>query len=160
MAYPFIFNVAAGRHAELAKRVVDGDPSTARLRVIVFKTSGLPTEATLRDCATVAAITSAGAVEATNTGYARKAVTGAEVAVTPDNTNNRLDWDITTDPEWTAPGVTGGAWGLIVVAYDPNSSADSALIPLYANTISFTPDGVNNYQHRWNSSGVGRSTPS
>ena len=160
MAYPFIPNIAAGRDVELAKRVIDGDPSTARLRVSLWKLSGLPTEAALRDCATVAAIASAGATEADHTGYARKAVTGAEIAITTDNSSNRQSWDITTDPEWAALGAAGGAIGLIVVSYDPNSSADSAQVPVYMNTVTFTPDGVVNYLHRWNASGLGRSTPS
>ncbi len=160
MAYPFVPNIAAGRHVELAKRVVDGDPSTARLRIIALKASGLPVEADLRDCATLQAMITAGATEADNVGYARKAVTGAEIAISTDNSGNRQSYDITTNPRWTAPATTGGAWGALVVCYDPNSSADTALIPIYVNTISFTPNDVNDYQHEWHTDGVGRSTPS
>lgn len=160
MAYPFVPNIAAGRHVELAKRVVDGDPATARLRIVVLAASGLPTEATLRDCDTLQAIITAGATEATNTGYSRVAVAAADLSITTDDGNNRQSWDITSNPRWTTPGVSGGAWGAIVVCYDPNSSADTALIPLFVDDISFTPDATNDYSYEFNASGLGRSTPS
>jgi hypothetical protein len=43
-------------------------------------------------------------------------------------------------PDVTWSGATGNAVGAVVIGYDPNSSADSAIIPLTHHTFVVTPD--------------------
>ena len=69
----------------------------------------------------------------------RKFLTDADLAaLAPDYTNNWMDADI-PDITWTA--ATGNALGALVIGYDPNSSADTAIIPLTHHTFVVTPDG-------------------
>jgi hypothetical protein len=63
----------------------------------------------------------------------------AGAGATPDDTNNRMDVDI---PDQTWAAATGNAISALVVAYDPNSSADSAIIPLTHHDFVVTPDGT------------------
>lgn len=136
----FVFNIAKGRVAELVNRVKSNDPGTARLVIIPLESSGLETQANLEDSVSVAEVLDGATNEQTTMG--RKFLADADLAagagVTPDNTNNRNDVDI---PDISWPGATGNALGAIVVGYDPNSSADSAIIPLTHHTFAVTPDG-------------------
>jgi hypothetical protein len=69
----------------------------------------------------------------------RKYLTDAELDdLAPDTGNNRMDVDI---PDITWTGATGSGVGAIVIAYDPATSADSAIIPLTHHTFAVTPDG-------------------
>ena len=97
----FVFNIAKGRAAELYNRVDSNDPANSALIVAAFNSSD--TDATLRDLDTLAAIEGAASTaEATNSGYARKVLTDADlVAFAPDDTNDRVDLDI-PDQTWTA----------------------------------------------------------
>ena len=136
----FVFNVAKGRAAQLAKNVDDGSPANSRLVMIVFNTAA--TDAVLKDLDTVAAIEAdASTAEVTNTNYARKVLTAADVTITIDDTNDRVDVDL-TDQTWTAVAA-GTAWTDVCIAYDPDNTAgtDSDLIPLTWHDFSVTPDG-------------------
>lgn len=132
------FNVAAGRIIELANRVNANDPTNSAFVVVAIKASGL--EATLRDYDTLAAILAAANDEATNVGYARLVVTALTVAV--DDTNDWVDVDM-ADPTWAAVAAAGGAWGALLVCYDPDTttSTDTDRIPLTKHLFARTPDG-------------------
>jgi len=133
----FIFNIAKGRVAEYANRVKQNDPSTARLVIVPLEASGLEAQSALEDSVSMAEVLDGATNEQTTMG--RKYLTDAEaIVVTPDYTNNRLDVDI---PDITWSGATGNALGALVVGYDPNTSADSAIIPLTHHTFAVTPDG-------------------
>ena len=135
----FVFNIAKGRVAELYNRVDSNDPSTAELYVIAFNTTA--TDATLRDLDTVAAIEAdVNTAEITNSGYARKALTDADlVAFAPDDTNDRVDLDI---PDQTFTAVAAGtAITDICIAYGLNAGADSAKVPLTWHDFAVTPSG-------------------
>lgn len=131
-----VFNVAKGRAGYLA-----GLSSPAALIAIPYASASFPSDATLRDCATVAAIASAGATEQTTMG--RK--TCANVTSAVDQVNDRWAADC-DDLTWTAP--SGAAIGCIVIAHDPNpgSSTDSTRIPLVKLGVTLTPDGVNDFK--------------
>lgn len=133
----FLFNIAKGRAAELYNRVKSNDPATARLVIIPLESSGLEAQAALEDSASLAEVLDGATNEQTTLG--RKYLTDADLAaLAPDNVNNRMDVDI-PDITWTAG--TGNAVGAIVIGYDPNSSADSAIIPLTHHDFAVTPDG-------------------
>lgn len=127
-----VFNVALGRLAQY------GDLSAAAdsLILVPFAAAGLPSDATMRDYATLAAV-KAGATEQTTLG--RKTLTN--VTVTVDNTNDRVAIDC-DDVTWTA--TAGSAIGAVVICYKPDTaSTDSAVIPLTKHDVSMTPDGTN-----------------
>jgi len=140
----FVYNIAKGRVAELYNRVDLSDPTNAVLVVALLAASGIETDATLKDKETLAAVVSGTTDEATNTGYARKVLTDADiVAFAADHTNDRVDLDI-PDQTWTGLANDGtGAISDALVCYDSDSTggADSAIVPLTQHDFSVTPDG-------------------
>lgn len=138
----FVFNIAKGRVAELYNRVDVSDPTNAVLVIVVLATSGLESDATLIDKDTLADVVSGATNEVTNSGYARKVLSDADIsAFAADDTNDRVDLDI-PDQTWTAVAA-GDGWSKLLVCYDPDSTggADSDIIPLTAHDFVVTPDG-------------------
>ncbi len=139
-----VFNIAKGRVVEYYNRVKANDPTNSALVIVALKATGLESHATLIDYDDLAAILAAANDEATNTGYARKVLTDADLAAlpAPDDTNNRYDIDL-PDQTWTAVQTTGGAWGALLVCYDPDTTGgtDSSIIPLTVHDFAVTPDG-------------------
>ena len=140
----FVFNIAKGRVAEFYNRVDTNDPTNSALIVVLLATSGLESDATLLDMDTLAAVVAGTTNEATNTGYARKTLTDANLgALTIDDTNNRVDLDI-ADQTWTAVANDGtGAISKLLICYDGDTTAgtDSNIIPLTCHDFVITPDG-------------------
>lgn len=137
-----VFNIAKGRVVEYYHRVDSDDPSAAVLVVVVLATSGLEADSVLRDKDTLADVVSGTTNEVTNTNYARKVLTQADLATaTPDDTNDRFDVDI-PDQTWTAVAA-GDGWSKLLVCYDPSSSGvtNSVIIPLTMHDFVVTPDG-------------------
>ncbi len=138
----FVFNIAKGRVVEFVNRVDSNDPTNSVLVIAVLATSGLETDAVLKDKADLAAVVSGATNEVTNSGYARKVLTDSDVAtIAVDNTNDRFDVDI-PDQTWTAVAA-GDGWSKLLVCYDSDSTggADSAIIPLTSHDFAVTPDG-------------------
>lgn len=140
-----VFNIAKGRVVEYYNRVKSNDPSASALVIVALKTSGLESDATLIDYDDLAAILAAANDEATNSGYARKVLTDADLAAlpAPDDTNNRYDIDL-PDQTWSAVAATGGAWSKLLVCYDADTAAgtDANIIPLTHHDFVVTPDGT------------------
>lgn len=135
-----VFNVAKGRVAELYNRVKSNDPANSVLIVIPVD-AGAVADATIRDCATFAAVLAAGVTERSTSGWSRKILSDADiVALTIDNSNDRVDVDI-PDQTWTAP--TAGTVTDLVICYDADSTSgtDANLIPLTLHDFPITPDG-------------------
>ncbi|MFB7672927.1 hypothetical protein ACFC26_16115 [Kitasatospora purpeofusca] len=128
----FVFNAALGRVAALAALPAANDG----LVIVPLQASGLPSDATLKDCSTLAAVLAAGATEQTTMG--RKPLTG--VTVTVNNSLDRVEVDC-ADVTWTAAG--GVAVGAFVIGYDPDTTAgtDADIIPLVKSDATVTPDG-------------------
>ena len=135
-----VFNIAKGRVGAYAQNVEDNSPTGCELVIIAINTSA--TDATLLDLDTVSAVLAdANTAEVTNTNYARKDLVAANITLTVDDTNNRLDIDIDADQTWSSVA-SGDAWTDLIIAYDPTgSSADTALIPLTMHDFSVTPNG-------------------
>lgn len=138
----FVFNIAKGRVAELATRVDADDPANSALVIVVLATTGLESDATLIDKDDLAAVVSGATNEVTNSGYARKTLTQADIsAPAPDDTNDRFDVDI-PDQTWTAVAA-GDGWSKLLVCYDSDTTGgtDANIIPLTAHDFVLVPDG-------------------
>ncbi len=140
----FVFNIAKGRVAELYNRVDTDDPANSALVIVLLATSGLEADATLKDLDTLSALVAGATNEATNTGYARKVLTQADLAAfAADDTNDRVDLDI-PDQTWTGVANDGtGAISKLVVCYDNDTTGgtDANIIPLVCLDFAVTPDG-------------------
>lgn len=136
-----VFNISLGRAAEFYNRVDTNDPAASELVLVVLATSGIETDAVLRDKDTVADVVSGTTNIVTNSGYAAKVLGDADiVAFAPDDTNDRVDLDI-PDQTWTAVAA-GDGWNDIVIAYDPvGSQTNSDMIPMTLHDFVVTPDG-------------------
>jgi len=139
----FVFNIAKGRVVEFYNRVENNDPAASGLIIVVLATSGLESDATLIDMDDLAAVVAGTTNEVTNSGYARKVLTDADLAAlpAPDDTNDRYDIDL-PDQTWTTV-TAGDGWSKLLVCYDADtgSGTDSAIIPLTAHDFVVTPDG-------------------
>lgn len=137
----FVFNISKGRCAEFYNRVDTNDPAASELVVAILATSGIETDAVLRDKDTFADVVSGTTNEVTNTNYAKKVLADADlVAFAPDDTNDRVDLDI-PDQTWTAVAA-GDGWNDLVIGYDPvGSQTNSDIIPMTLHDFVVTPDG-------------------
>lgn len=139
-----VFNRAKGRVVEWYVRIDTNDPANSAFVVALLASSGIESDATLRDKDDFADLVSGATNEATNTGYARKILTDADLsAFAPDDVNDRVDLDI-PDQTWTGVVNDGtGAIGAIVTGYDSDttSGTDSAIVPATKHDFSVTPSG-------------------
>lgn len=127
-----VFNIAKGKAAYYATLPAANDALIA----VPIETTGIESDATLRDYNDLSAILAAANNEQTTMG--RKTL--ASVAVTVDDTNDRTDVDA-ADITWTA--ATGNAISALVICYDPDTTAgtDADLIPLVKLDAVATPAG-------------------
>jgi len=138
----FIYNVALGRVAELYNRVDTNDPTNAAIIIAVLATSGIESDATLKDKDDLAAVVAGATNEVTNTNYARKTLVDTDLAAfAPDDTNDRVDLDI-PDQTWTAVAA-GDGWSDIVICYDSDTTGgtDANIVPMTQHDFSLVPDG-------------------
>jgi len=137
-----VFNIALGRVAELYNRVDTNDPANAVLVIAVLATSGIETDAVLKDKDDLAAVVAGTTNEVTNTNYARKVLTDSDiVAFAADDTNDRVDLDF-PDQTWSAVA-SGDGWNDALVCYDSASTGgtDANIVPLTMHDFVVTPDG-------------------
>lgn len=138
-----VFNVAKGRVRELYNRVESNDPANAAIVLVAINANGV-SDATFEDFDTLADLLASAANEVTNTGYARKVLTDADLAAlsAPDDTNNRGECDLPTQL-WSAVAA-GDGWTDIVVCYDPDTTGgtDAAIVPLTLFDFVQTPSGA------------------
>ncbi len=132
------FNIAKGRTVELYNHVDSNNPANSALIMLVLATGSAGGLEGLRDFDTVSAITAGGYTEVTNTGYARKTLTDANLAAfTTDDTNNR---NALVLPLQTFTTITAGSnWDIVVVAYDNDTTGgtDANLTPLTAHELRY-----------------------
>jgi hypothetical protein len=136
-----IFNIALGRVAELYNRVDLNDPTNAVLTIVAITTT--ETDATLKDLDDLGAVLgNANTAEVTNSGYARKELTDADiVAFAPDDVNDRVDLDI-PDQTWTSVA-SGDNWTDLLICYDSDSTGgtDANIVVMTQHDFAVTPDG-------------------
>jgi hypothetical protein len=154
----FVFNIAKGRVGELYNRVDTNDGANSALLVVVLATANLEGDATLKDYDTLEDILAAANDEVTNTNYARKTLTDADLgAISVDDTNDRFDYDI-ADQTWTSVAA-GDGWSKLLICYDTDTTGgdDGDVIPLTAHDFVVTPNG-SNITAQINSSGFFRAS--
>lgn len=137
----FVFNISKGRVAELYNRVQTNDPANSALVVVAINANAV-TDAELKDLDSLSAVLATAANEVSNTGYARKTLTDADLAaLAADDTNDRMPCDI-GDQTWTAVGA-GDAWTDLLICYDPDTTTgtDANIVPLTCHDYTITPDG-------------------
>lgn len=150
-----VFNVSKGKAAELFQNVEDNDPAAAVIRIFAIDANG-ETDDNMRDADTMAALFALLANEVTNSGYANISLDETAITITLDDTNNRIDVDL-TDQTWSAVAA-GTAWTDLVIAYDPDGTdTDSGTIPLTLHDFAVTPDG-SDITVQWNAAGVFRAS--
>jgi hypothetical protein len=136
-----VLNIAKGRFVELYNRVDSNDPANSALIIVAIDAAG-DTDATIIDRDDLTALLGGTSNEVTNSGYARKVLTDADiVAFAPDDTNDRVDVDI-PDQTWT--GVAAGtAWTDLLVCYDNDTTTgtDANIVPMTLHDFAVTPDG-------------------
>ena len=140
----FVFNIAKGRVGEFYQRVDSNDPSNSALIVVVVAASGLEADSVLKDYDTLGALLASTNNEVTNTNYARKTLADADLgAASPDDTNDRFDFDI-ADQTWSSVAA-GDEWAKLLICYDGDTTggADTAIVPLTAHDFVVTPNGSN-----------------
>lgn len=136
----FVYNVSKGRLAELAERSRAGDDANGALILLALVTT--ETDGTLQDLDDVAAVLgNANTAEATNTNYARKTISDADITVTIDDTNDRVDVDV-PDQTWTGVA-SGDNWTDLMFGYDADTTAgtDADVQAGTQHDFSVTPDG-------------------
>lgn len=145
----FTFDIALGREVEFHYRVNDSDPTNAALVLVVLDESGLEVDNVLRTYATLATLLAAANDEVTNTGYARKVLTDADIgAATPDTTTHRTTLELTTDVQVFTTISAGDSWRKLLLCYDNDSTggSDANIIPVTAydlliNNAAVVPNG-------------------
>lgn len=136
-----VFNIALGTICEKYDRVKSNDPTNSALIIVPIETSGLESDATLKDKDTLADVLSGTTNEQTTMG--RKTLTDADLATipAPDDTNDRNERSLPT-VTWTA--ASGNAISKLLVCYDSDTTAgtDSNIIPLTMFDFAQTPSGA------------------
>ena len=133
------FNIAKGKAGQYVQNVKDGSPANSRLLIVPLETTGLEADATLKDYDTLALLLAGSSNEQSTIG--RKTIVAGSITLTVDDTNDRLDIDM-SDITWTAG--TGNAISALLVCYIPDGvspGADSTVIPLSKHDFVVTPDG-------------------
>lgn len=128
-----VFNIALGKVAYYSTLPAANDA----LILVPLETSGLVSDATLKDYADLSTLLAGASNEQTTMG--RKTITS--VTVTVDNTNDWVTTDF-ADPVWTS--ATGNAVSKLLVCYDGDTTGgtDSSVIPLTYHDFVVTPDGT------------------
>jgi hypothetical protein len=127
-----VFNIAKGRIAHYASLPATNDA----IIVVPVEATGLEADSALRDYDTLALLLAGATNEQTTIG--RK--TAANVTVTVDDTNDRVNIDC--DPlVWTTP--SGNQIGALIFCYDPDTTGgtDADLVPLTKHDWVITPEG-------------------
>jgi hypothetical protein len=117
---------------------------TDALVVVLFQSTGLPSDATFKNVQYLSDAIAAGAVEATFSGYSRKTVTGYGTNITLSvNTGTGVVTLDIPDQAWSpAGGSTNNTLGAIWIGYQPTStSPDSAIRQVSKHDFSGPANG-------------------
>jgi hypothetical protein len=132
------FNISLGREVEFYNNVDSNTPANSALVMMILAASGLETDEVLRDKDSFAAIVSGTTNEVTNTNYARKVLTDANLsAYTVDDVSDSVTLSIPVQTFTTI--LTGDTWAKSVLGYDPDTTGgtDSDIIPIVAHDLIY-----------------------
>lgn len=145
----FTFDQSLGREVELYNRVDTDDPTNSALLMVVLAASGLEADNTLRTYATLSALLAATNNEVTNTNYARKTLTQADLtAFSPNTTLHRTTLSL---PLQTFTSIAAGdSWSKVLICYDNDTTGgtDANVVPVTAadlriDEVPIVPNGSN-----------------
>lgn len=126
-----VSTIALGRFCQLA---IEASAGSGDLVLVLFKSVGAATDTTMRNAATLAALTALGLVECDFSSYTRKVLSGGGAdysTATIDTTNFTRTLTFVAKVWNPAGGVTNNNPIKSTVVYRPSAgSADSACIPL------------------------------
>jgi hypothetical protein len=116
---------------------------TDNILVIPIKSAGIPTDNVMRNCQTLAAIFTAGAVEADFTSYSRKVLGSGDITIAYDLVTNFCPTVSFATQVWNAAGgAVNNTLAAIVLAYRPTAAtADSGCLPLAVLSYAGTTTG-------------------
>jgi hypothetical protein len=145
----FAFDVALGREVEFYSRVDSNDPANSALIIVVLAHTGIESDSVLKQYATLSALLAASNNEVTNTNYARKTLTDADLAAyTVDTSAHSITLPLPTQT-YTAIAV-GDTWSKALVCYDSDTTGgtDANIIPVASQDIRLSgaplvPNGGN-----------------
>lgn len=137
----FVFNRSKGRLAEFAERVNANDPANAALILDVLATSGIESDAVLRDKDSFSDLVSGTTNFVTQSSIRKTIDQAGGITITYDDTNDRVDVDM-PDQTWTAVAA-GDGWNDLVIGYDNDTTAgtDANILPGTLHDFVVTPDG-------------------
>ena len=145
----FTFNVSLGREVEFYARVDGNDPANSALILVVLDNAGLESDAVLKDYDDLATLLAASNNEVTNTNYARKTLTDADLsAYTVDDVFNSITLPLPTQTFTTI--LAGDSWRKLLICYDSDTTGgtDANIIPVTAHDLlisgtAVVPNGSN-----------------
>ena len=129
----FSFNVAKGREVEFHNRVDGSDPANAVFVLVVLAALGLELDADLKDYDTLSALLAGASNEVTNSGYARKILSDADIAAyTVDDDDDSITLQLAN--QTFASILAGDSWRKAILCYDSDSTGgtDANIIPVKA----------------------------
>ena len=143
----FTFNVALGREVEFHNRVDGDDPTNSALVLMVLAAAAIEADSVLKDYDTFAALLAGASNEVTNTNYARKVLTQADLTpYTVDDTNNSITLPLANQTFATI--LAGDSWSKLVIGYDNDTTGgtDANIVPvvaqdLFINGVATVPNG-------------------
>jgi hypothetical protein len=145
----FTFDWALGREVELYNRVDTNDPTNSALLMVVLTASGLEEDSILRTYATLSALLASSNDEVTNTNYARKTLTDANLsAFSPNISTHRTTLTL---PLQTFTSIAAGdSWSKVLICYDNDTTGgtDANVVPVTAADLRISgsvivPNGSN-----------------
>lgn len=138
----FTFNVALGRETEFHNRVDNNDPANSALILVVLAAATIEGDNVLKDYDTLAAVL-ATSLEVTNTNYARKTLTDANISpYTVDDSTNSITLPLPTQTFTTID--PGDDWAKLLVCYDSDTTGgtDANIVPVVALDLLITGAAV------------------
>lgn len=138
----FTFNVALGREVEFHARVDGNDPANSALILVVLAAATLEADNVLKDYDTLAAVL-ATSLEVTNTNYARKTLTDADLTpYTVDDSTNSITLPLANQTFSTI--LAGDSWAKLVIGYDSDTTGgtDANIVPVVALDLLITGAAV------------------
>lgn len=137
-----VFNISAGKAAELAQRVLDNDPGTAVLRVFLWEE--VETDANLRDLDFVATLEAGTLTEADFTNYVNVPITdsGEGLTVTVQDGSDRMEIDFDDITFTSAGNGLNNTLTRLTVAWDsPGTDVDATMENICFFDFSVVTDG-------------------
>lgn len=126
-----VADISLGRAVEYHERVNNNDPTNSALILVVLAHAAIESDATLRTYATLSALLAGASNEVTNTNYARKTLTDADIgAATVDTGTHRTT--VTFSNQTFTSIAAGDSWSKLVVCYDSDttSGTDANIVPV------------------------------